>query len=115
MSKAKDFLRKSVLFAKRKTLGILKNFPAFVNSKAFQNHKASSYFRSVNHHPDSYHETTGAKRIVYFHGSKSEQIAEMLSMIRIRIEPEKRFQCWIDEGLYTPSMNSIIRKSPSEL
>ncbi len=108
MSKAKDFLRKSVLFAKRKTLGTLKKFPAFVNSKAFQNSIASSYFRNVNHHPDSYHETSGERRIAYFHGSKSEQIAEMLSMIRIRIEPGKKFQCWIDEGLYTPVINRMI-------
>lgn len=110
--KKSELIRKTYLFVRRNAVNTALKIPFVVQSRTFQNLKASSYFRDVNHHPDSYHEISGAKRVAYFYGTKSEQIAEMLSMIRINIEPGKRFQHWIDEGLYTFRMYSVTDNLP---
>lgn len=78
----------------------------------YQDMRAKGYFRGIAHHPDPYHDNSAPQMTAYFNGDKAEQIALMLRMTRINIEPEKRFQCWIDEALFTPATNRIADNFP---
>lgn len=118
MGSVKDCLNSSVLvrrtysFVKRNAIRTLKSIPFFVKSHSYQTRKAGNYFRNTFPHIDSYHDSSAVRNIAWFNGSKAEQIALMLSMIRIHIEPEKRFQHWVDEGLYTPFMQFVTDNMP---
>lgn len=112
MGRVKNFLKKSSLI--RSAYHAVRQNPFVVHTRMFQNMMASRYFAGVTHHYDSRRELGTEHRVCYFRGRKSEQIARMLSMIRIKIEPHSRFQCWIDEYLFTVCAYRIIDNMPPD-
>lgn len=77
-------------------------------SHIYQNYRARGYFeRELSHvdHPIR-------KRVCYMGRDKARQIAGMLATVRIEISPRDRFQCWIDEGLFTFKSETMVDNIP---
>lgn len=51
-------------------------------------------------------------RICANYGNKIDQFSRMCKMIYIRIEPEKRFQSWLDTGLVVPAFDTMTDNIP---
>ena len=100
--------RRSYMCVRNLTSEIMRDIPLIRKSHAVQKFMAKLHFAGRANHS----EFSGTKRICYYESSKAEQIASMLSMIDIHIEPDKRFQCWIDEGLITSRSFRIIDNMP---
>lgn len=98
------FIRATYSYARVKAAETAKRIPFIAKSHALQNIKARFYFSGITHHPDPSRNLSGGKKVCYLTSNKAEQIASMLSMIRINIRPDECFQCWIDEELYTTFM-----------
>lgn len=52
------------------------------------------------------------RKIIYCVKSKTEQFNKMFEQIKISIDPTKRFQVWIDTGLYFVRLNSMTDNQP---
>lgn len=52
------------------------------------------------------------RRVIYYTKSKTEQFNEMFEKIKISIDPTKRFQTWIDTGLYFVRLNPMTDNQP---
>lgn len=91
-------------------------------TKTYQNYSTKKYYGNLRH----ISEEKLNKRICYYDNDKATQIESMMSMIKIEINPEAIFQCWIDKGLYTyklfnmtdnipPNYDTVINNSINDL
>lgn len=99
-------------------------------SRVYQKKKSSDYYKDRNNAVMRYtmsNDEMGDKRkVLFFQGSKAEQLVEMMKNTNIVIKSGKRFQSWIDTGLYVshpfsmldntaPNYSVILNQSLEEL
>ena len=78
------------------------------NNRFYQDYRAKKYFRDELKHVEG----QTKRRVCYLDGDKANQIVNMLSMIDIQIDLNSRFQCWIDEGLFTFKSETMTDNVP---
>lgn len=98
-----------LICSKGRVSDFLKRFPVIKKSHRWQEKAAERYFSSPFHEAYNF---SGPERICFYNDSKARQLGDMLGMIKINLDPEKRFQAWIDEGLFTPNAFKIIDNMP---
>lgn len=80
------------------------------NNRLYQIYRARKFFNMELAHVKK--DSSFQKRICFSKGEKDRQIVNMMNMVRIQFDPNARFQCWIDEGLYTFKSETMTDNIP---